>query len=165
MSHGFDLRFEPMCEEDLGAVLEIERQSFAEPWSVGLFRHELRLPFSRCLVARSEWGSVVGYVCWWLVGDEVHLLNLAVHPQHRRCGIGRSLLGVVLDCARQAGARLVTLEVHHDNQAAQALYLAFGFVQTGLRRNYYAPGKHAVVMTCYFPQAEKSTESPARRAT
>ncbi|GBD25754.1 Ribosomal-protein-alanine acetyltransferase [bacterium HR30] len=160
-----ELRLEPMCEDDLGAVIEIERQSFSEPWSVGLFRHELRLPFSRCLVARGDNRAVVGYVCWWLVGDEVHLLNLAVHPQYRRRGIGRALLEVVLESARQAGARLVTLEVHHDNEAAQGLYSAHGFVQTGLRRNYYAPGRHAVVMTRYFPRVEKREASPARRAT
>jgi ribosomal-protein-alanine N-acetyltransferase len=155
---------EPMREEDLDDVLEIERQSFAEPWSAGLFRHELRLPFSRCVVARRE-GAIVGYVCWWLVGDEVHLLNLAVRPDHRRAGVGRTLLGVVLDAARQAGARLITLEVHHDNDAAQALYAAHGFIQTGLRRNYYAPGKHAVIMTRYFPRLEKQPASRAGRQT
>jgi ribosomal-protein-alanine N-acetyltransferase len=147
-----DLRFEPMQEADLDAVLDIERQSFAEPWSAGLFRHELRLPFSHCVVARDGTGRVLGYVCWWVVGDEVHLLNLAVHPEVRRHGIGRELLRLVRESAEQAAARLVTLEVHHDNEAAQALYAAHGFVPTGLRRNYYAPGRHALVMTWYISQ-------------
>lgn len=165
MIEAIDVQLEPMREDDLAAVIEIERQSFSEPWSVGLFRHELRLPFSRCLVARAEGQRVIGYVCWWTVGDEVHLLNLAVHPRYRRRGVGRVLLGIVLDAAREAGARLVTLEVHHDNEAAQALYSAHGFVQTGIRRNYYAPGKHAVVMTRYAPQMEKRPASPQGRTT
>ncbi|MCX8073251.1 MAG: ribosomal protein S18-alanine N-acetyltransferase [Candidatus Binatia bacterium] len=165
MNTGTDVRLEPMREEDLDAVMEIERRSFAEPWSVGLFRHELRLPFSKCLVARDERSALVGYVCWWMVGDEVHLLNLAVHPDRRRRGIGRLLLEVVLDAARRADARLVTLEVRHDNQAAQALYSAHGFVQTGLRRNYYAPGRHAVLMTRYFPQSKKQAATGAPRQT
>lgn len=150
------IQLDPMREEDLDAVVDIERQCFAEPWSLGLFRHELRLPFSRSVVARSTEGTILGYACWWVIGDEVHILNLAVHPHYRRRGIGRLLLEVVQDTARQVEARLVTLEVHHDNEAAQTLYAAHGFVPTGLRRNYYSQGRHAVVMTWYVPRGLKS---------
>lgn len=139
--------FEPMQVADLDAVMEIERCSFAEPWTRGLFLRELKLPFSTAVVARRADGVVAGYVCWWRVGDEIHLLNLAVHPEHRRQGLGRRLLGLLLSAAEEAGMKRVTLEVRQDNLPALALYEAHGFRQVGLRRNYYAPGRHAVLMT------------------
>lgn len=146
MMQGQQWSFEPMQPADLDAVMEIERCSFAEPWTPGLFLRELKLPFSTTLVARGYDGRIAGYVCWWTVGDEVHLLNLAVHPEQRRRGLGRQLLALLLRTAEQGGARLVTLEVRHDNLPAIALYEAHGFRQVGLRRNYYAPGRHAVLM-------------------
>lgn len=144
------MRVEAMRVEDLDAVVEIERLSFPEPWTPGLFLHELKIPFSTTLVARDEarGDAIVGYVCWWVVGDEVHLLNVAIAPDRRRCGLGRALVQLVLDEARHAGARVVTLEVRHDNAAGIALYRSFGFSDSGLRKNYYGRGHHALLMTC-----------------
>lgn len=146
------LRLDRMRPEDLDAVMEIERLSFPEPWTPGLFLHELRIPFSTTLVVRDESAAdqILGYVCWWLVGDEVHLLNVAVSPDRRRDGLGRALVQVVLDEARDRQARLVTLEVRHDNTAGLGLYRSLGFVERGLRKNYYGRGEHAVIMTCAF---------------
>lgn len=143
------VRFEPMTAADLDAVVEIERRSFPAPWSPGLFLHELRIPFSRLTLARLDDGAgrVVGYVCRWLIGDEVHILNLAVDPDHRRRGIGRALLAHVLDEAAAAGARVATLEVRRGNEAAASLYRRHGFTETGVRRNYYGEGADAVVMS------------------
>ncbi len=138
-----------MRVHDLDAVVEIERRSFPHPWTPGLFLHELKLPFSTTLVVRPTEGdaSILAYICWWTVGDEVHLLNLAVTPEHRRDGIGRSLVELLVQTARENGARSVTLEVHSDNVPGIALYRGFGFVETGLRKNYYARNEHAVLMT------------------
>lgn len=144
------LRIEAMRAEDLDAVMEIERRSFPEPWTPGLFLHELKIPFSTTLVARDETDgdTIVGYVCWWVVGDEVHLLNLAVSPERRRSGLGRALVRLVLDEARGHAARVVTLEVRHDNVPGIALYRSFGFADSGLRKNYYGRGHHALLMSC-----------------
>jgi ribosomal-protein-alanine N-acetyltransferase len=138
-----------MQPTDLEAVMEIERRSFPQPWTPGLFLHELKVPFSRTILARPHGGSaeVLGYVCRWLVGDEVHILNLAVHPERRRGGIARVLVQQVLEEADTQGAQLVTLEVRRGNEAALALYRAFGFRETGVRRNYYGRGHDAIVMT------------------
>lgn len=143
------LIFTPMRAEDLGAVMEIERRSFPEPWTPGLFLHELRVPFSKTVLARSINGSneIVGYVCRWLVGDEVHILNLATHPERRRSGIARTLVELVLDEAVQVGARLITLEVRRENTEAIALYRSFGFAECGVRRNYYGRGNDAIIMS------------------
>jgi len=142
------LIFTPMRPDDLDAVMEIERLSFPEPWTPGLFLHELKVPFSKTVLARSINGSneIVGYVCRWLVGDEVHILNLATRPERRRIGIGRSLVQLVLDEAMQVSARLITLEVRRENADAIALYRAFGFVEHGVRRNYYGRGNDAIIM-------------------
>jgi [ribosomal protein S18]-alanine N-acetyltransferase len=144
-----DMIFTPMRPEDLDAVLEIERQSFPEPWSPGLFLHELKVPFSSTMLVRARSGpaELLGYVCRWLVGDEVHILNLAVRPERRRGGVGRALVEHVLREAEQHGARLITLEVRRENLAARALYHSYGFTERGVRRNYYGRGQDALIMS------------------
>jgi len=146
------LVFEQMVAADLPQVMEIERLVFDAPWTPGLFLHELKLSFSRLHLARTGAGDrrVLGYVCWWLVGDEVHILNLAVHPDVRRGGTGRALVQRVLDDARAHQAGSVSLDVRHDNRAALALYTAMGFSAAGVRRNYYGAGVDAVIMERRF---------------
>jgi len=138
-----------MRAEDLDAVLEIERQSFPEPWSPGLFLHELKVPFSKTVLVRTANGThqLLGYVCRWLVGDEMHLLNLAVRPERRQAGIGRALVELLLQEAEAADVRVITLEVRRGNAAAIALYRSFGFTEQGVRRNYYGKGEDALIMS------------------
>src|SRR5512147_1591078 len=118
-----------MVAADLPEVMELERLAFPKPWTPGLFLHELKLSFSRVYLARSGNGTrrLQGYVCRWVVGDEVHILNLAVHPHSRRAGIGRALVQHVLDDATAHGAVSVSLEVGRNNAAAAALYRAMRF--------------------------------------
>jgi len=141
--------FSPMGREDLDAVMEIERGSFPQPWSPGLFLHELKVPFSKTVLAHSVNGSreLLGYICRWLVGDEVHILNLAVRPERRNTGVGRALVELVVQEAEQRRASMITLEVRRENVAAMALYHAFGFTERGVRRNYYGRGQDALIMS------------------
>src|SRR5207245_2815116 len=101
-----------MRREDLMAVLEIERRSFAQPWSRAFFEKELATPFARLVVA-VEGGrpgpAVVGYTCRWRVTDEVHVLNVAVHPERRGRGFGRLLLEAIVGEARSSRARGLSL--------------------------------------------------------
>ena len=91
------LSLDRMRTDDLDEVIEIERASFSMPWSRGAFLYELQQNrVARCLVMR-EGTHVVGYLCLWEIGDELHITNVAVHPDQRRRGIGRSLLTGVLD--------------------------------------------------------------------
>ena len=137
-----------MVAADLPQVLEIERLSFPNPWTAGLFLHELNLSFSRLHLARRGNGDrrLVGFVCWWVIGDEMHILNLAVHPEARRSGTGRALVEHVLEDANAHGAASVSLEVRTDNEAAAGLYRSLGFANIGLRRNYYGQGEDAAIM-------------------
>ncbi len=155
------LRFERMRAADVDAVMEIERRTFAEPWTPGLFLHELKVPFARSVVVRGPTGDeVLGYVCWWQVGDEVHILNLAVRPETQRRGIGRALVDLVLAEAAAGAAGLVTLEVRAGNTAAFALYGGLGFECAGRRRNYYAPGIDAIIMSRRL-RARPGPDAPA----
>ena len=145
--------FSPMTVADLDEVMEIERGSFSEPWSRGMIVHELKLPFSRTVVARAdeEPHVLLGYICRWLLGDEIQILNVAVHPERRQGGIGRALVQLVMHEAEAHGVVTVTLEVRRENQPAIRLYSAFGFAEHGVRRNYYGRGEDALIMTWTAP--------------
>jgi [ribosomal protein S18]-alanine N-acetyltransferase len=141
------LSVERMRPADLEEVLSIERASFSMPWSRGAFLYELQQNrVARCYVVR-EGGQLVGYICVWEVADELHITNIAVHPDLRRRGVGRALLSAVLDDARQRALRMVVLEVRPSNVEARGLYESFGFRVVGRRRGYYYDtGEDALVM-------------------
>jgi ribosomal-protein-alanine N-acetyltransferase len=146
--------FADMRPQDLRQVLEIERGSFDNPWSSALFLQELRIPFSRIVVVRPAAGPeepIVGYLCRWFVADEIHILNIAVHPRYRRRGIGAMLLREALREGRQGRADAVTLEVRRSNESARRLYEAFRFEEVGVRRNYYGRGEDALIMRIALP--------------
>jgi ribosomal-protein-alanine N-acetyltransferase len=137
-----------MTVEDVPAVHEIERLSFATPWPAYAFEQELignRL--ARYLVARAG-GTVVAFAGVWLMVDEAHITTFGVHPDWRRQGIGRQLLLAVVETGTALGARRLTLEVRAGNGVAQSLYRSFGFEAVGRRRAYYTDdGEDAIVMT------------------
>ena len=129
---------------DLDAIDEISRHGFRAPWPRQTFVDELTRPHGRLVVAEFA-GVVVGYANYWIVVDEVHLLAIAVHPDHRRRGLGAVLLADVL--AAGAEARVITLEVRAGNTPAIALYRRHGFVPVATRGGYYGgDGEDALVM-------------------
>lgn len=145
---------EPMKVEDVEAVLEIERASFATPWSRLAFLSEL-LENERAvyLVAR-EGEQVVGYIGMWRILDEGHITNLAVHPDLRQQGIGRRLLETLCNLSMAKGLRRLTLEVRVSNHVAQRLYQSFGFLTAGVRPGYYQDNREdALIMWCDLPPA------------
>jgi len=139
---------------DLPRILEIERLAFPAPWTLASFKRELTLPFSRVLIAISDdsppdrgiVSPTFGFLCRWLIADECHILNIAVHPDVRRLGIGATLLNEAIAEARSERAELVTLEVRRSNLPARQLYRKFDFEERRLRKNYYGPGEDAIVM-------------------
>jgi ribosomal-protein-alanine N-acetyltransferase len=126
---------------DVTSILDIEKQSFPSPWSLWCFLAEFANSRSTILVAGppppNRW-ETWGYLIYWLVVDEMHIMNLAVHPHHRRRGVARALLTQALAQAKSQGATMAWLEVRPSNQAAQALYRSFGFQEVGRRPCYYA---------------------------
>lgn len=128
---------------DLDAIDAIARAAFRAPWPRQAFADELDRPHGRLVVARDP--GVVGYLVYWLVADEVHLLSIATHPDARRRGIAAALMAHLAEAS--VGARVVTLEVRAGNAAAIALYRRSGFTTAATRRGYYAAdGEDALVM-------------------
>ncbi len=125
---------------DVSAIWAIEAVSFPTPWSRWSFLAELGHRNSHILVAGppgpQPW-QTWGYLIFWVVLEEMHILNLAVHPAQRRRGIARRLLSEGLAQARALGAELAWLEVRPSNTAARALYESFGFKEVGRRPGYY----------------------------
>jgi ribosomal-protein-alanine N-acetyltransferase len=125
---------------DIKAIFDIEQESFPTPWSRWTFLAELSQSVGHFLVAGpsppSPW-QLWGYIISWVVADEMHLLNLAVHPDQRRQGIARALLNRALNQAQEQGARVAWLEVRPSNAPARALYESLGFKEVGLRPGYY----------------------------
>ena len=162
---GGDYRIDPMQPEDLDDVLRIEAVSFSEPWTRTMFEAELGHGVSLALVARTAEGEFVGYVCGALVGEVLHINNVAVDPRVRGRGVGKTLVRSVLSGASRRGARAATLEVRASNLAAQVLYRHCGFKVVGRRRRYYtAPVEDALIMSLDYlddaspgpPQGEKA---------
>lgn len=140
-----------MKKEDVEQVLAIEQASFSMPWSKNLFLSEFRSPLVSTLMVALPDGptrTVAGYIVFWLVEDEMHILNLAVAPVFRRQGIARSLVLTALKRAFQKGAKRAFLEVRTSNTAAHKLYSSLGFNGLSMRRDYYdSPVEDAVIMT------------------
>ncbi len=143
---------------DIRAVFAIERESFPTPWSRWTFMAELNQPISRFLVAGPPpsvpW-QLWAYIIFWVAGDEMHILNLAVHPEHRRRGIAWNLLREAISQAREQGARVAWLEVRPSNSAARALYESFGFEEVGRRPGYYDDTKEDAILLALHWEDEK----------
>lgn len=137
--------------EDLPQVMEIERRSYLTPWSRGAFVSELmERERARYIVARLD-GRVVGYAGMWLILDEAHVTNIAVHPEYRNQRIGHRLLKAVEEHSEARGIKEITLEVRASNEPAKRLYRNHGFVPTGVRPGYYRDtDEDAIIMTKRF---------------
>jgi len=105
---------------------------------------------------------LLGYLCLWEIGHEIHVTNLAAHPDLRRRGVARTLLGAVLDDARSRAVSLAFLEVRPTNVEALGLYESFGFRVIGRRKGYYFDtGEDALVMEARLSaEPSESTASP-----
>lgn len=140
---------EPLGDDtDIDGVLEVEAESFSNPWTRDMYAAELQDP-ARCriLVVRTEACRVAGFCAFWLILDEIHINNMAMRPQFRAMGIGAMLLHHVLSEGKILGARRATLEVRASNDAARRLYERLGFYVAGTRRNYYAnPVEDALIL-------------------
>ena len=132
-----NLTLRKMTIDDIPAVVDLDQRSFSLPWPERSFRFELTdNPASRCWVAELD-GKLVGMIVVWLIADEAHVATVAIHPDHRRQGIGKRLLAYSLRQMMQDGARSSFLEVRESNIAAQEMYRKFGYEVTGRRRRYY----------------------------
>lgn len=152
-------RLRPMRDADLNGVLEVERAAYEFPWTRAIFRDCLRIGYD-CFVYESV-GRLAGHGILSIGAEECHLLNICVHPDWQRRGLGRQLVSFLLAHARRKRARLALLEVRVSNAHAYRLYTQLGFDEIGIRRDYY-PARHgredAIILA-----RDLTLDDPARR--
>jgi ribosomal-protein-alanine N-acetyltransferase len=130
-----EVAIRPMRAADVAEVVAIERASYQFPWSEGIFRDCLRVGYV-CRVATINRG-VSGYGVMSVGAGEAHILNLCIGAAYRCRGVGRRLLGYLVERAAAAGMGEAFLEVRPTNTSAIRLYQSIGFEQVGTRRGYY----------------------------
>ncbi|MBX7113421.1 MAG: ribosomal protein S18-alanine N-acetyltransferase [Myxococcaceae bacterium] len=149
-----------MVAADLPEVMRIQLKAFSNPWSEDMVKKELTQDWSTVLLIEEQMAgrsALLGFIIFWLVHDELHILNVAVTPEHRRRGIGRYAMNAALAFGQSHQCRIATLEVRRGNAPAIALYEALGFRTVGLRPQYYADNKEdaAVMVLDFHGQASK----------
>jgi [ribosomal protein S18]-alanine N-acetyltransferase len=145
---------EPATVEALPDILQIEEACFSAPWTRKMLHAELSgNPFAHFLLAKQvpqgEAGpiSIVGYLCFWVVFEEVRLMNLAVIESMRLKGIAKALVTQALEVGLAQAAMCAVLEVRASNHAAHALYRSLGFRDVTTRPTYYTnPIEDALLM-------------------
>ena len=125
-----------MNSDHVQQIADLEKLCFSDPWSATSIASELDNSLSHWLVCLDS-ERVAGYVGSQTVMDESDMMNIAVHPDYRRQGIGEKLIDTLAYELKQRGSRCLTLEVRASNMPALALYQKLGFSQIGLRKNYY----------------------------
>lgn len=147
------LEFRRMTLDDVSRILEIEHKSFTLPWSEEAFTLELtQNHFAKYVVAVAD-GVVIGYGGTWVIIDEAHITNVAVHPDFRGHGIGELLMQQLMALAISYGAERMTLEVRVSNTVAINLYEKMGFLSHGIRKGYYTDNNEdAIIMWAELPR-------------
>ena len=138
--------YELMTHADTEQVAQLESICFSAPWSENAIISELTNPLSLWIVAK-EGDRVVGYVGSQAVMGEADMMNLAVHPEYRKKGVGCALVSSLIQKLKVKDVYSLTLEVRSSNEAAKKLYASLGFLQVGCRPNYYhSPKEDALIL-------------------
>ena len=131
---------------DINAIMAIEPEIYAYPWTRGNFSDSLNAGYS-CWIYEQD-NIIIGYAVAMLVLDEAHLLNISIAKAYQGQGLGRSLLHHLMQIARRHGAVHLFLEVRPSNQTAIHLYESMGFNEMAVRRGYYpaADGREDAIL-------------------
>lgn len=131
-----DADFFKLGPEHIAEVAELEKRCFSMPWQ----EQQFKLAFEQhvfSIFGLRQKGALVAYVAVYHTPYELEILNIATHPDHRRQGLGKRLLGLMLQIGVKMGIETSVLEVRRSNAAAIALYESYGYAQCGVRRHYY----------------------------
>jgi [ribosomal protein S18]-alanine N-acetyltransferase len=132
---------------DIIRVLDVERASFATPWTTDIFYQELIDNKHAHYFVMDLDGIIVGYIGIWIVIDDAQITNVAILPNYRGNKLGEKLFGYAVQYAVEMGVKRLSLEVRESNYPAQGLYKKFGLVSGGIRKNYYTDNQEdAIVM-------------------
>ncbi len=135
-----------MKKADVKSVYEIEVLSFRTPWSFRSLMGELKNRVAHYTVLEQD-GEIIGYCGMWVLFEEAHITNIAIHPSFRGHGYGKQLLHASMRVAASFGAEMMTLEVREHNTVAQRMYDEMDFLQQGRRKRYYTDtGEDALLL-------------------
>ncbi|URZ07920.1 ribosomal protein S18-alanine N-acetyltransferase [Clostridium felsineum] len=132
-----NLTVHPLKKEDIDSIIAIENLCFPTPWTKESMEGELNNKFAKYLVIKKD-NVVIGYGGLWLIIDEGHITNIAVHPEFRGIGIGNIIVKELIKLCYIRNISSMTLEVRVSNIVAQNLYKKFGFKEAGIRKRYYS---------------------------
>jgi len=133
--------------KDLDEIMDIEQEAFTTPWSKDAFEKEIRDNLLAKYIVAEVDKKVVGYAGIWLIIDEGHITNIAVKKEYQGQGISKYLLMGLIDYCKKRSIINMTLEVRKSNTVAHNLYKKYGFLDCGIRPNYYADNhEDAIIM-------------------
>lgn len=142
-----DISFRPLTVDDAAEMSHIERLSFSRPTSKEAYTNELANNERAYYFGLFDGEQLIAFGGYWLILDEGHIINIAVHPAYRRQGYGELMMRQIIVACMAQGCKKMTLEVRKHNTPAQYLYQKLGFVKSGIRPQYYDdPKDDAVIM-------------------
>lgn len=140
--------------EDARGIADLELQCFSSPWSYAQVLEEINRDNVIFLSAKNE-DEILGYISGQLIAGEFYISNVAVSPLYRKHGIGYKLIEALLEQLKNISCAFATLEVRASNYDARRLYEKFGFINLGVRKNFYSsPTEDANIYTLYFTEDE-----------
>ena len=141
-----DFKICPMDASSIKSILNISELSFPISWSLDSLQSELDNKFAKYVILKKG-NSIVGYGGMWIIIDEAHITNVAIHPDARGYGGGDIIVEALFRICRKQKVTAITLEVRSSNFTAINLYEKYGFEKEGLRPHYYEDnGEDAVIM-------------------
>ena len=125
--------------------MEIENSSFKKPWKRSQLMDDIRnhIDSENWVFVQDE--KVVGYIFGWIIQKEFHLHNIPVHPNYLRKKIGQKLINHIILRVADQKVNVILLEVSVNNVSARKCYQSLGFVEVGLRKDYYSKGDDAIL--------------------
>ena len=125
-----------MTEDDIYNDLEVGNLSLQEAWTLSSLKKELKNPLAKYIIIKID-NKAIAFAGLWIVANEGQITNIAVHPDYRHNGLGNILIQSLIDNMNKWNCTSLTLEVRTSNIIARKLYTKYGFVEEGIRKNYY----------------------------
>ncbi len=148
VSKSITFSFRPVVEDDVEFLVKLDAANPVSGWTSSQFIQELNNPYSQVLVLTDDETDEmrVGYIVFWTLPDEIHILNIAVDLDWRGLGLGKKLMFSAINEAHRKKVKQVYLEVRSGNQGARGLYRGLGFQEMPLKKQYYSDGEDAIPM-------------------
>lgn len=136
--------------QDIPEMMKTENVVYSHPWTAGIFQDCITAGY-HCYVMEEN-DEIMAYGVLSFGVDEAHLLNVTVAEKHQGKGVGRRMVTHFMQMARKGSAESIFLEVRPSNKRAFRLYESLGFIQVGIRKDYYPDGldkrEDALVLEC-----------------